>query len=185
MKIPAIMLIFIAFVVVAPKGLRASHHSRSPLIPGSSYFLIARHRESQSFARKMWNVAPQDQPVGEFWFGILLGPFTQHRSIQTQFFLNAGSDGHHEVLLANGVTAGQQGDRVNLMGLMFITVSHFCRFVRSVGPTFTPSYPVPTYFRSLNTEKVQRGGSFSTSFQKANELLYNLRWSSQFGLFWE
>lgn len=60
MKIPAIMLIFKAFVVVAPKGLRASHHGRSLLIPGSSYFLIARHKESQSFARKMWNVAPQD-----------------------------------------------------------------------------------------------------------------------------
>lgn len=183
MKIPAIMLIFIAFVVVAPKGLRASHHSRSLLIPGSSYFLNARHKESQSFARKMWNVAPQDQPVREFWFGILLGPFNQHRSIQTQFFLNTGSDAHHEVLLANGVSAGQQGD--NLMGLMFITVSHFCSFVRSVGPTFTHNYPVPTYLRSLNTQNVQHGGSFSTSFQKVNELLYNLRWSSQFGLFWE
>lgn len=84
MKIPAIMLIFKAFVVVAPKGLRASHHGRSLLIPGSSYFLIARHKESQSFAWKMWNVAPQDQPVREFWFvWILLGPFNQHRSIQT------------------------------------------------------------------------------------------------------
>lgn len=102
MKIPAIMRIFIAFVVASRKVLRTSGQRCSRLIPRSGKFLVARIKKRiLMVGSKDWLYCGFSRPSCDgtlIWNLICPTQSTvQHPKTWEQFSLKTGSDGHHRV----------------------------------------------------------------------------------------